>query len=79
MRLANQRVLIVAAFADAWNAVDAGSDSAVSFKNGSMRAGAPFWSAMTERIWLVVWELSGWRSTRDTTRNAVSTAEKRPA
>ena len=54
-------------------------EDAVVLRNGCTSAAAPVWRAMRERILSAVLKLSGWRRIMDTTRNAVRTAENRPA
>ena len=79
-RLVNQSVLIVATLVGGLNAVELGNELAVSLRKGCASEESPgSLSAMKASIWAVVCELSGWRRTRETTRNAVRTAEKRPA
>ena len=79
-RLVNQRVLITATLVGISNSVESGSDSAVSLRKDCILDGAsPFWMAIRERSWTDVCELSGWRRTSEARRNAVRTAEKRPA
>ena len=58
---------------------DVGSDCAVALRNGCLSGGAPFCNAMRALICMAVCASSGERDGMDMARNAVSTAEKRPA